>query len=58
MIYEAITNTQRLEIVDAENNELALLKANSLCEDKECLLYLRERKSFNMVWCYMSWIKI
>lgn len=58
MIYEVITNSQRLEVVEAETIELALLKANHLCEETECLSYLRERDSGVVIWCWCSLLSL
>lgn len=54
MLYEAMITGARVEFVDAQSKEEAILKAHLKCEEREALIYLREKDSYKMIWTYSS----
>lgn len=54
MLYEAMITGARVEFVDAHSKEEAILKAHCKCEEREVLIYIREKDSYKMVWVFSS----
>lgn len=52
MVYEAMVSGERVENIKAPNKLSALVVAQSRCEENERLVFLREKESAQMVWCY------